>query len=210
MSNSTSNYHESLLEKAFEFTPEDLKENRQGHLSPAQVERLRRRAGRLALIIIGVLGVLGILAVLSARNAANETPLFLLCLAIPALITLAFTVGTTEAAILPRVVTKRTGQVHLAYGLGDYVPPLDYGQQHARRRFHFGYEGSYRMIVGEQEYVIGREQYYAIQPGAYIAIYLVNTIDRIVSVEVIDSKILPPPATSLPLASEDDGDVIRA
>jgi hypothetical protein len=209
MSNSTSNYHESLLQKAFEFTPQDLSENRQGQLSPAQVERLRRRAGRLALIIIGVLGVLGVLTVLSARNAANEVPIFLLCLAVPALITLAFTVGTTEAAILPRVVTKRTGQVHLAYGLGAYVPPLDYGQQQIRRRFHFGYEGSYRMIIGEQEYIIGREQYFAMQPGIYVAIYLVATIDRIVSVEVIDSKTLPPPA-ALPSISDDDSDVIRA
>jgi hypothetical protein len=209
-----SNYHESLLQKAFEFTPEDLSENRQGHLSPSQVERLRRRAGRLSLIIIGTMGILGVLTVLSARGAANEAPILLLCLGVPALITLAVTVGTTEAAIAPRVVTKRTGQAHLAYGMGDYVPPLEEGHTPVARRTMFGRQGAYRLIVDNQEFMINQDQYQAMQPGVFVAVYFVATIDRIVSVEALEGK--APLTTALPSPAspvspfDDEGDVIRA
>lgn len=209
-----SNYHESLLEKAFEFTPEDLSENRQGKLSPAQVERLRRRAGRLSLTIIGTMGVLGVLTVLSARGAANEVPILFLCLGVPALITLAVTVGTTEAAISPRVVTKRTGQAHLAYGMGDYVPPLEQDHVPVARRNMFGRQGAYRLIVDNQEFMISQEQYQAMQPGVFVAVYFVATIDRIVSVEALEGKTpltAAQPQPTTPVSPfDDEGDVIRA
>jgi hypothetical protein len=48
------------------------------------------------------------------------------------------------------------------------------------------------------------------QPGTYVAIYLVTTIDRIVSVEVVDNQILPPPASMPSIQIDDDADVIRA
>src|SRR5206468_1387347 len=70
-------HHETTLEKAFHFTPQDLNDNRRGQLSDTQLARLRGRAGRTALVILAILGVLGILSVMSAQPTPDEIPIFL-------------------------------------------------------------------------------------------------------------------------------------
>src|SRR5579859_707132 len=97
-------YKQSVLGNAFGFTEDDLIENRRGQLSDAQIGRLRRSAGMTAIIVIAVLGGLGILSVLSAGPDPEGMPIFLFCLGMPALFTLAFTVIATEVAVSPRVV----------------------------------------------------------------------------------------------------------
>src|SRR5689334_7329658 len=83
--------HETILEKTFLFTPDDLKQNRRGELAASQAERLRRNAGRTTLIILAILGVLGIMSIASAQPSSGELPIFLLCLIVPAIVTVAFT-----------------------------------------------------------------------------------------------------------------------
>jgi hypothetical protein len=217
-------YRETSLEKAFEFTPDDLQQNQRGELSAAQRDRIRRHAGQIALIVLAVLGVIGILTILSAQPESDELPVFLIFLIGPAAITLALTVGLTEVALSPRVVAKRNGQIKLAYGIGAYDPPLDQEQQRRARRWIFGRAGACTMVVGDKEFQLSREQFNSLTPGLYVAIYYVPTIHRIVSIDVIDDGTqLPPsaieivttaqPGESIPAAKERvddrDGDVIR-
>ena len=212
-------YRQTVLGSAFGFTEDDLEENRQGRLSVDQVARLRRRAGMTSVIVIGILGVLGVLSVLSAGPDPSGMPIFLFCLGMPALFTLAFTVVATEVAVSPRVVAKRSGVVHLAYGMFDYVPKLDYQQGRSARGLLFGRLGAYTMIVSEQEFQLSQTQWELLKPGAYAAIYYLPTIHKIVSLELIDSDIQaeePPTidvvAEPIPVHTDnsDTGDVIRA
>src|SRR5258708_16189610 len=189
-------YKQSVLGNAFGFTEDDLEDNRQGRLSNAQIAHLRRNAGMTAVIVIAVLGVLGILSVVSAGPDRQGMPIFLFCLGMPALFTLAFTVVATEIAVSPRVVAKRSGVVHLAYGIFDYKPPLnnppppppitprrpfggafdsgpalDNPRRRVFRRFMFGRMGAYTMMIGEEEFRLSRDQWELLRPGGYAAVY---------------------------------------
>lgn len=216
--NSLNVRQETPLEKAFSFTPDDLAQNRQGDLSAAQVDRLRRSAGQIALIVLAIIGALGILTILSAQPSTDEVPPLLLCLIVPALFTLAVSVGLTEIAISPRIVSKRSGQVHLAFGLTPPVPPLEAEQARKARRFRFGWMGSYSMIVGDQEFVLTREQYESLHPGLYANVYFVPTIHKVVAVEVVDEDFArathlrraAEPAAPQPLLPDDTEDTLRA
>ncbi|MEP7286069.1 MAG: hypothetical protein ABI947_09915 [Chloroflexota bacterium] len=210
------------LEKAFSFTPDDLKENRQGKLSATQAALLRHGAQQVALIVLGVLGTLGIFALISSRPSSGELPIFLLCLIVPAALILAVTVGAAEVAILPGVCATQTGIAHMAYGMFDFTPPLDNRQpasgnfrQFSRRsgveppltststggstptnslRLSYGGNGTYRLVVNNQRFRLTREQYQEIQPGALITIYYLPTIHKIVALEIVDNNIqLPEP-----------------
>jgi hypothetical protein len=194
-----------------------MAENRQGHLSTAQAARLRREAIRLAAIIVAFLAGLGVVTIFSARLSASEMfPLFL-CLTVPALVTLAFTIGVTENAIGPRTVSKITGQVHLAFGLMDYSPPLDYDQRmSADRGMMLGFAGSYRMIVGNQRFRLSRDEYNALRPAVY-TIYYLPTIRKVVAVEWVDIGAPRPRSAEVaetglpfPTSVEDEGgDMLR-
>ncbi len=188
-------YHEEIsLDKVFNFTTEDLRTNRQGTLSDEQAARLRSGASRTLLAVLAVLGGLGFLTLISVDASPGELFLMLSCLAIPALGTFAFTLGTTEAAISPRVVSKVSGEIHLAYGMMGYNPPLDYDQQRTVRRYVMGQNGAYTMIVSDRQFRLSKEEYEALALGYYV-VYFVPTLNRIVSVERIDAEIAPPPTT---------------
>jgi hypothetical protein len=178
----------SELETVFTFTPDDLRENRQGKLTSSQASHLRQIAQRLAIIILVVIGGLGILTVVTAQPASTDLiPLFL-ALIIPAVATFAVTIGATEFAILPLVVAKRSGVAHVAYGMLGYTPPLDYGQMMTIPRFRLRGHGSYRLFVGGIEFRLNREQYNAIPAGAYLDIYYLPTIRKIVAIEVVKQR----------------------
>ncbi|MBX3063972.1 MAG: hypothetical protein U0528_19185 [Anaerolineae bacterium] len=179
---------ENPIETAFLFTQDDLKQNRQGRLSPAQIAQLRRKAARLSLPILAIIAALGVLTILSVPAAGDEFLMLLLCLGVPALVTLTLTIGMTEAAVGPSLVTKISGEAHFAYGIFGYDPPL--GEQQIRRlkrqySAYFGYYGSYRMVVGEMEFQLSRDEFQALGVGFY-NIYFVPTIRKIVSVEKLD------------------------
>jgi hypothetical protein len=179
-------YKESSLQKAFKFTADDLKENRQGRLSDTQAARLRREAARLSSLVVGVMAGLGILTILSARPSSGEVIIFLFCLGVPALLTLSMTVGVTEASIGPRVVTKRTGQVHLGYGMLEFTPPLDYDQSaRVSRRWMVGSQGAYKLIIADQMFRLNRDEFEALALGIY-TVYIVPTLNKIVALELID------------------------
>jgi hypothetical protein len=216
-------HHETNLEKAFHFTPQDLNENRRGHLTDAQFVRLRGRAGRTALVILAILGVLGILSVMSAQPTPDEIPIFLLCLVVPAVVTLAFTIGITEAAIAPRVVSKRSGQIHLAAAPFDYNPPLDSEIAPSfpvRQRLALGRGrsrgaiGQYSMVIDDQQFRLARDEYEALIPAVY-NVYFVPTLHKIVSAELVSiaegaapSEAVTP---SVPQTFDDDSqDTLRA
>jgi hypothetical protein len=214
--------HETTLEKTFQFTPDDLKQNRQGQLAASQAERLRRNAGRTALIIVGILGILGIMSILSAQASPSELPIFLLCLIVPAVVTLAFTVGVTEAAIAPRVVSKRSGQIHLARAPFDYEPPLDSTTAPTfpmRQRFlpvrgrFWAPVGQYSMVIDDQRFNLSRDEFEALIPAVY-NIYFLPTLHKIVSVELVslaEGAAQEPSAPALPQRFDDDSqDVLRA
>jgi hypothetical protein len=211
---------QSPLGEAFGFTENDLAENRRGNLTDAQMANLRRSAGQIALIVIGVLGAVGVLTIFSAQPDSSEVPVFLLCLGVPALVTLAFTVFATEAALVPRVVAKSSGVVHLAYGMFAYTPRLDEGQQRIRRRFRFGRMGGHTMIIGDQEFTLTRDQWSLLKAGSYANIYYLPTLHKIVSIEIIAQDIQAPepeivhvdagtPSLPAPSRGDDEGDIIR-
>lgn len=217
-------YKQSVLGNAFGFTEDDLVENRRGHLSDVQIGKLRRSAGMTAIIVIAVLGGLGILSVLSAGPDPEGMPIFLFCLGMPALFTLAFTVIATEVAVSPRVVAKRSGIIHLAYGIMGYNPPLEANQYRGFgwRHFMFGRMGSYTMMIGDDEFRVSSEQWELLKAGGYAAVYFLPTIHKIVSLEIIDSDIQTPEPPTIDVTAEpvkpvpayndnsDTGDVIRA
>ncbi len=216
-------YRETGLEKAFHFTPDDLRENRQGQLSASQVERLRRRSGRTAWIILAILGGLAALAVLSAQPTTDEVPVFVLCLIVPAIVTLVFTIGTTEAAIQPRVVSKRTGQIHLAAAPFGYTPPLDEAELNAfpvRRRWVAGPGlarggvGQYSLIIDDQQFTLTQDEFQALTPAIY-TLYFLPTIHKIVSVELVSVSetgpaLLPQEPALAPRFDDDMQDTLRA
>jgi hypothetical protein len=220
-------YKQSVLGNAFGFTEDDLVENRQGRLSTAQIARLRLNAGRTAIIVIAILGGLGILSVVSSGPDPQGMPIFLFCLGMPALFTLAFTVIATEVAVSPRVVAKRSGMVRLAYGMFDYKPPLDnpppppqitprrpFGgtfdsgpaldnpRRRVYRRFIFGRMGAYTMMIGDDEFRLSRDQWQLIKAGSYAAIYFLPTLHKIVSIEIIDSDIQAPEPPTIDVTAE--------
>jgi hypothetical protein len=98
---------QTSLEKVFNFTPDDLRENRQGRLSTAQLVHLRRIAQRMAFTILGILGVLAVLTIVTTASIVNDLPIFFLVLITTAAIILGVTVGATEVAIGPKVVAIR-------------------------------------------------------------------------------------------------------
>src|SRR5260370_13529451 len=84
---------DAAIERAFEFTSDDLSANHEGQLSGTQIQRLRGKSINLATIIIVVLGALGVLSYLSAGSDTAGTPAFVLVLVVTALVTVAGTVG---------------------------------------------------------------------------------------------------------------------
>jgi hypothetical protein len=211
--------HQTAAQRAFNFTPPDLIDNRQGRLSEAQLGFLRRRAATLSLTIIGILAVLGALSILSAQASSDEVPVFLFCLTMPALITLVSTVGITEMAVLPRLVSKRTGQIHLAAAPADYTPPLDQTtefempvRRNLLRGIRPGRSAAYSMIIDDVQFRLSRDEFYALQPAVY-TIYFVPTLNRIVAVEPIletPAKSIAIQASSPSTFTDDDQDIIRA
>jgi hypothetical protein len=188
-------YKETSLQRAFKFTDDDLRENRQGQLSPKQRSFLRRQAIQVSVIILSILAVLGMITIYSAQPTTNEISLFLMCLITPALITLAMTVGLTETAIGPGVVSKRTGQIHLSYGMEDFHPPLSSDQKvRGAPRFgiSYGWASSYKMVIGDQLFHLSRDEYQTLAEGLY-TVYFVPTINKIVSLELLDISV---PATA--------------
>lgn len=218
--------YETTLQKVFRFTGGDLKDNRQGRLSDSQVSQIRRSAARTPLVIIGILGVLGVLAILSARPSASEIPIFLIFLIIPAVVTLALTVGVTEAALSPRVVSKRSGQIHLAVAPFGFNPPLTdeetlnaFTTRRSPLSLPFGGGnrvkrpvGMYSMLIDDQLFRLSPNEYNALTPAVY-TIYFVPTIQKIVAVELASAPErasdaapgLPAPA----MLDDDDRDTLR-
>ncbi|MBX3085814.1 MAG: hypothetical protein KF716_29520 [Anaerolineae bacterium] len=213
----------SDLAKAFQFTADDLKLNRQGRLSPTQIARLRKEASRRAIPILLVLGGLGILTILTAPVSSGELFLFLLILGVPAFLTISLTVGLTEAAVAPGLVTRQTGQAHLAYGIYSYNPPLspeEWKQLKLSNGFKIGslilglgYEGSYRLAINDLEFRVSRDEHAVLNMIVYNVYYL-PTLRKIVSLEPLDldikparpvEKLLPPPD----LVTEGSGDELR-
>lgn len=190
-------YQDSSLEKVFNFNEQDLRANRQGKLSDAQVNRIRGHSFRVMFAILGALTAIVVMALLSGQTSPSELTLALTCVVLPiAAFTFAFTVGITEAALGPRTASKVSGQIHLAYGLMAYAPPLDYDQQRQLRGFVIQRAGSYRLVISDRLFQLDKDQYEALAVG-YYAVYFVPTINKIVSIQRID-----PDITTLPPAIE--------
>lgn len=186
--------YKSELERVFQFTQDDLRLNRQGRLSPSQHTRLRQLATRRATPILLIIGALGILTLLSVEATTQEVPLFLLCLGLPAIVTFVMTIGLTETAIGPGLVTKRSGQIHLRYGIHNFDPPLtdQQARQYNRTLVNWMHiQGSYSLYVSDTQFQISREQYFALTPQVCHA-YFLPTIRQIVAVEFVDVGQLPP------------------
>ncbi|HLY25705.1 MAG TPA: hypothetical protein VKQ72_05155 [Aggregatilineales bacterium] len=212
---------ETTLERAFHFTPEDLQQNKEGRLSQAQAQHLRGRAVSLAAIILVILLGAGILTIGTGQADPGETGVVILAIVIPAMIILAVTVGATELAIMPAVVSKRMGTLYLAYGIGVYNPPLEASEKVIYRRFWLGREGAYAVLVDDQEFRVTRDQWQLLPPGAYAVVYWIPTIRKVVSIEILEqpevrperAAVAPKPALPpLPSGRDegDDKDVIRA
>lgn len=178
---------ENKLQQVFGFTPDDLRENRQGRLTAVQAGRLRGEAARVLYLVVGALALIGIMAMISFRASANELFMLISCLVVPGLITFAFTFGLTESAIGPRVVSKTSGLLHRSYGFTGYEPPLDAGQIRSARTFMFGQQAAYRIVVGEKEFRLDKDRYEALTPG-YYTVYFVPTLNKIVSIQRIDPE----------------------
>ncbi len=212
---------ETSLERAFHFTSDDLQQNREGHLSGAQAQYLRGKAISLAAIIIVILAGAGLVTFGTGQADPSEYALLTLALVIPAVITLAVTVGATELAISPGVVSKRSGTLHVAYGINGYNPPLEDMATYQGPRFMLARPGAYTIFVDDQEFRISRDQWQLLPPGAFAVVYWVPTIRKIVAVEIVEQPEMrtpsepllaaPKPALPpLPGPSSDDNDVIRA
>jgi hypothetical protein len=197
----TQNQQTTELQKAFGFTEQDLQENRRGQLSGPQIATLRQGASRTATAILAVLGIIGGLVLFTANIPQNELGVLMLCLVTPALIALAATVGAVENAVGPRLVSKRSGQIHLRYGMMSYNPPVDLSTPVHRVGFAAN-NGSYFMLIGDTEFVISKDQYEALAIGLY-TVYFIPTLRRVVSVELIEvsaTQSVPEPAEMLPTA----------
>ncbi|PJF35960.1 MAG: hypothetical protein CUN49_07875 [Candidatus Thermofonsia Clade 1 bacterium] len=178
---------ESQLERAFNFTDADLKQNMQGKLSEAQIARLRQEAYQILYLVVGALAIIGFLALLSFRATASELLLLLSCLIAPAVIAFVFTVGTTESALSARTVSKVSGMIHLAYGMMPYQPPLPDDFQPVQRGVVFGYQAAYRLAIADREFRIDREQYEALSAAyGYYNVFFVPTLNKIVAVQRIE------------------------
>lgn len=206
---------ETALEKAFNFTVEDLRYNRRGELAPRQANRLRQRASRTFVSVLGVLAILGVLSILTVASSPGELTLFLICLTVPAFVTLAATIGITEASISPRVVSKRTGQVHLAAVPSGYNPPLTDAQSLRLVGRRMGSTGLYSMVLEDLEFRLSSTEHGALTPAIY-TVYFIPTLHKIVAIELVSITDESQPAIefSSPVTStvieSDDNDVIRA
>jgi hypothetical protein len=173
------------IEQAFNFTEADLRENRQGRLSTAQVDRLRSSARQTLFIILGVLAALGLLTLLSVRISGGELFILISCLTVPALVAFSFTLGTTEAAISPRTVSKRTGQLHLSVLPIGFDPPLKQEQvERLAQRSRFPRQSMYSMIIEDLEFRLTLEEHAALTPGVY-TVYYIPTLNKIVAMELV-------------------------
>jgi hypothetical protein len=176
----------SELQKRFQFTDEDLRANRQGQLTDAQIAHLRQEAAGRVTPVLVIIGGLGVLTLLSVPVTGSEFVAFLLVLGIPAALALATTIGLTEAAITPKVVTKVSGQAHFSYGIGTYDPPLGEQQAKMLRRMWWMFQNhTYRFAVSDIEFVLSRDEQQTLAAGLY-NVYYVPTIRRIVALDVID------------------------
>jgi hypothetical protein len=178
----------STLQRAFHFSEQDLRENRLGKLSAAQANRLRTESRQLLFLVVGVLAGVGVLTLLSIRFSSTELFYLISCLSVPALLTFAFTLGTTEAAIGPRAVSKRTGQIHLSRpGMGIFDPPLQ-AEDIARLAHSPGLRlsraGQFMLIIEDQVFRLGQEEHAALRPSFY-TVYYVPQLNKVVAVEPI-------------------------
>lgn len=196
--------YRSDLQQVFQFTDDDLRANRQGRLTDAQVAHLRRAASQRALPIVLITGALGILTLLTVSISTGELLAFLIALAIPVALILSLTVGLTESALGPRLVVKVSGQAHLAYGILDYNPPLDEQQVNTLRRVIFAFHNhSYRLAVGDMEFMLSRDEYHVLAAGLY-NVYYVPTIRKVVALDVISLASASPTAsaTAVPTSAQ--------
>ena len=178
----------SNLQRAFHFSEQDLRDNRQGRLSASQANRLRAELRQLLFLVVGVLAGVGVLTLLSIRFSSTELLYLISCLTVPSLLTFAFTLGTTEAAIAPRAVSKRTGQVHLSRpGMGIFDPPLQ-AEDIARLAHSPGLRlsraGQFMLIIEDQVFRLGQEEHAALRPSFY-TVYYVPQLNKVVAVEPI-------------------------
>lgn len=176
----------SALQRAFHFSEQDLRDNRQGRLSASQASRLRAESRQLLFLVVGVLAGVGVLTLLSIRFSSTELFYLISCLTVPSLLTFAFTLGTTEAAIAPRAVSKRTGQVHLSRpGMGIFDPPLQ-AEDIARLAHSPGLRlsraGQFMLIIEDQVFRLAQEEHGALSPS-YYTVYYVPQLNKVVAVE---------------------------
>ena len=209
-------YKNQSLEKQFHFTEDDLQLNREGRLSRTQMAYLRRRAYSFSAIVVAAIAILGLLSYFSAQPDPPDFA-FMWALIIPVVIVVAGTIGATELAILPGVVSKLNGTVYLAYGMAAYEPIREDNRR--GRRFMLGRTGAYTLLIQDQEFRISRDQWNLIRPGAIGTVYWIPTIRKIVALEIIDHdlKEIEPilhqaEYVPLPLLPDhgDDHDSIRA
>lgn len=185
--------YQTNLEKAFGFTEADLYDNRQGRLSAAQIARMRGHSTRLFLAVVGFLALITVPSFILSGADPGELGVVLACTLLPIVaVTFAFTMGVTESALSARAVSKLSGQIHLAYGLMSYVPPLDYDQVRVARTLIVGRTASYRMVVNNREFRLHRDEYEAFTAGVYYSIYFVPTLNKIVGVQRIDPDFKEP------------------
>lgn len=175
------------LKQAFKFTDDDLRENRAGKLSAAQLARLRGNANRNFLILLAILLSIGILTMLSLRGSSNEMLIMLLCLSVPAITAFALTFGAVGRVNNFQTLEKRAGQAYLSTPPVGYAPPLPMEKVSLVmiRRGFFDTLSMYHMVVDDTLFNLNMEEHEALTPAVYTVYFLPQLRNRIVSLEII-------------------------
>jgi hypothetical protein len=193
--------YKARLQTLFGFNDADVRVNRIGKLSDNQTARLRAESTNFLYIILAALAVIGILAMFSFRATAGELFTLGTCIVVPGLLAFTYTLGRTNAALKPRVVSKVIGQVHLSTPPVGFQPPLR-AEQAALipQRMGFGGPAMYMLVVGDQVFALSHDQHAALRPALY-TVYYVPTLRKIVALEEmadLNSSARPVPALDAP------------
>lgn len=147
---------------AFNFTEDDLKENRRGKLSAAQMNILRADAIRMTAIIGACILAVSVLTLISLRGAsAGELEMVAFFALGVAGFAVYYFIGRTELALAQREVEAITGEVEILLTVN----------------------GSPFLKVGDKMFHLTQTEARAFQPKAAYTIYRVSLLRKIVAIE---------------------------
>lgn len=172
------------LQSVFQFSSDDLAENRMGRLSSAQKAYVRRGAIQLLLIALTFLATIATLIIVFASPADREVQLITIGLIALVAFILIDTVGTTESAIMPGIVGRVSG---IAYVANDecYIAPLEHPFN--VRDGQGGYKWGSLYLEGEQ-FKLTSQQCKVLPQGALVDVYYIPALRKVVSVDLIKTN----------------------